>query len=140
MFIAIGVVVGVIILLLIIFPVVRDTTIHSMTLKKYEASLFDLPTPPHTTETGRDSQVGLQAANGNHCDYRATRYFTTSLSKEDILSYYSGIELPAAEGDGKIKPDIQFEDQADDDQEASRTFSIEIMDDGYDAGFDIRCA
>ena len=62
--------------------------IHDETLKKFSEPLLSLPVPKNTKQIDSIIVVGQQFANGDHCDYLAAILIDSTLSKDDIQSYY----------------------------------------------------
>ncbi|BFT69366.1 hypothetical protein [Paenibacillus sp. P36] len=120
---------------LMFFPFVRDITSNNRTLKKFSNHLFDSTLPPMTKEITRNSEVGILVANGDHCDFRAKMTLETSLSKQEIISFYH-MAMPSAKGQSQVKINIKFHDE---NVNNKLVFDIEILDDGYNTGFDLRC-
>jgi hypothetical protein len=123
------------IVILILFPFIRDVASNNRTLKYFSNNLFDFPLPKMTREIARNSEVGILVANGDHCDFKAKMTLETSLSKEEIISYYNKT-MPSAKSQSQVKIDINFHDEKTNNK---LVFDIEILDDGYNTGFDLRC-
>jgi len=121
---------------LILFPFVRDITSNNRTLKNFSNHLFDSPLPPMTKELNRNSEIGILVANGDHCDFRAKMTLETSLSKQEIISFYNKA-MPSAKRQSQVKINIKFHDEKVNNK---LVFDIEILDDGYNTGFDLRCS
>ncbi|MCY6485454.1 hypothetical protein OW763_14060 [Clostridium aestuarii] len=109
-------------------------------MSTFANNLYTHPLPKNTKILSKDKEVGLLVCNGNHCDYRASMMLSTKLSKNYILAYYKSASVPTADKNidkDDVKVTVEILNQRD--KLGNLIFKIEIFDDGYPAGFDLRC-
>ncbi len=113
--------------------------INDQRLYTFAQCLYNYPLPPDTQVEARYAEVGLLEGNGNHCDFRAKQRLSSTLTREQITTYYRNVGLPPVSiqsisakiwrEDGLLPITMSFDETP---QSDGRTrFTIEIFDPGY---------
>ncbi|MER7501830.1 hypothetical protein AB0L05_41840 [Nonomuraea pusilla] len=102
---------------------------HDARLDEMVRRVTSFPLPPRTiwADPRPQGSVGLQAGNGNRCDYVVRISLTTSLSGQEIADYYRGSPLG-----GKVYV------EQDAPEGGTRGVVVEFTE-MHDPGWDLRC-
>jgi len=115
------------------FPVI----FHNTQLDRFSDNLYAYPLPLETTILSRKQDISLRG-NGNHCDFYAEQIMSTKLSRQEIETHYSGLELPGIgiEND-KVFVNVSFDELPSNVDDL--VFKIDILDFGNPTYLDFRC-
>ncbi|MFC4588311.1 hypothetical protein [Sphaerisporangium corydalis] len=109
-------------------------------LAQLEDRVHMLPLPPDTEldiSSAMQGTVGIQAANGDHCDYLVRMPLLTTLPDAEIARYY---ESAAVEGvAGRKLSGTVYVNPSGSRPDGFKDVIVEFFDTGYDPGFDVRC-
>lgn len=130
------------------FPLSIPVALNTYQLYKFGSNLYNYPLPLQTQVTGRQAEVGLMG-NGNHCDFVVEQTFVTSLSRQEIETYYADVLFPPVRSEPQgwhdsrttgihppVRPVLEFQEARDNGQ---LEFKLRLVDYGYPPGFDFRC-
>ncbi|MFF0312561.1 hypothetical protein ACFYSC_34470 [Streptosporangium sp. NPDC004379] len=112
---------------------VNDAKLDSL-IERFE----DHPLPPKTYWAGNDAEGSIALrGNGNHCDYRARFTLSTELPIEELLAHYKRADIAGVESS---RPSITawIRPSSEQSVHGPRPVLVELND-GTDAGLDIRC-
>ena len=115
--------------------VILPYSMHNFMLFRLEQSLYRYPFPPNTRLVSRQSTIRPNTGNGDWCMFRVRQTMVTTLTENDISSYYSDAEVASISEDANLIW-VHFSEaqpQADKIQ-----FAIEIND-MTESFFDFRC-
>jgi energy-coupling factor transporter transmembrane protein EcfT len=117
-------------------------------LSRFANNLYSYPLPPQTQILDKHAEVGL-TGNSNHCDFIVEQTLVTSLSRQEIETYYAGLEFPPVRSEPQggddfwttglhsaVTPRVEFQEVKDNGQ---LVFKLSLVDYGYPPGLDFRC-
>lgn len=129
----------------------HDMLRNNLQLRKYSAEVYAYPLPPNSEIVVTNQSVGLgPGASGNHCDFIVEMTITSTLSEDEVITYYDGVTFSPARSDyqgfldysatGYHTPVPAFVHLIDTNEVTGQnTYEISVSDYGYPPGFDIRC-
>ncbi|SNT34920.1 hypothetical protein SAMN05216276_10366 [Streptosporangium subroseum] len=119
--------------LLFMVPIwVNDAKLNAL-IDRFES----YPQPPKTygTESGAEGSIALRG-NGNHCDYRVRLTLSTELSVDELTDYYDRADIAGVDAG---QPSVTVWTQPSELGASGIRMVIVELNDGTDAGLDIRC-
>lgn len=144
----------VILLILAIF-LWQNLFCHDYNLFRFKMEFMRITHPPETVLISRISEVGLLAANGDHCDYLVGEVRGYNCSKQQVVEYYRKMHVYNEMQHKYEDVEIVFFDEEKENlineqyipdpildllhSDYGKKYVVYIFDGGYGAGIDIRC-